>query len=310
MTLAEEVEELAGQAAAHLAAALERLDDKGSAQQAIESLTIAYYRASNTNYAFEPEAASQERSRISAAHGEVVLETVNRLLILHLVSQLNADIITRAVPKSIVPILIPLLGNIVTGSSRAKPGDHSMNNDRYKKDLAICLLRLQPIGAELADVNGGIPRRAYFGPPVTNLPSRCWFLAVKLGGLKPLFNLHLDRRLSRHFNPEGYELGYKRLADLLKSYPDVKGVWSEFAWFLDPALKDISPELAYLKDVPLAGGAILLAGKPTKQHTSDAIRWSPKRRQLFESGDYVPIPHGWLWARDDLLRFVEERVWH
>ncbi len=303
-----DISALAVAAGAALAEELEATDEAAALSGALEALAAAYRSVSRPpSYGFEPAAAAAIRSEAERAAGAAGVERLNRLLLLLLIAEIEEGDRLRRVPASILPQLAEILSDILKNASRTRPGLHVRETERFRKDLGLCLLWMLPTGPELAEVNSGVPRRSLVGPPLGEVPSRLRFVLTRLGGARPLLVLHLDRRLSKHFSPEGYDLGYARLADILRARPDVKGVWSSFAWYLDPALDEVSPELAYLRRTPLSGGALLIPGRPDAQHTADATRWSPQRRRLFDEGRYRPVPHSWLWARKDLIRHVEAR---
>jgi hypothetical protein len=78
------------------------------------------------------------------------------------------------------------------------------------------------------------------------------------------------------------------------------------AWFYDPALREISPRLAYLREVREAHGARNFRFGTGPDVVADALERSPTRRRLHAEGRYVPAAHYLVWLRADLLRWAAE----
>jgi hypothetical protein len=176
-----------------------------------------------------------------------------------------------------------------------------MEVDRFAKDFAVARLKLVCCGPELVDLHGGVPRRSLFHPPRRQVLGRLMFMWFAAGGFYPFLESHLDRRLVREFSPEGYEAFYRRLEGLLAIRPELKGYVGPGAWFLDPAVSAISPELGHLVEVPVAHGARVFPVETSEAAVQDALRMSPARRQAHEAGRYTPRAYMLVWPRKSLL---------
>lgn len=175
--------------------------------------------------------------------------------------------------------------------------------DRWRKNLLILSGGLLPVGAELADPYSGIPRRLLVsGGPRQSIRFAA-AAALQTRGFKPCFELHMHPDRLDDFNPAGWLATYGRLAQLLALNPAHKAVIAA-SWFRDPALREISPRLSYLRDYPEAHGALFFLAGHDRTGQSGALSRSSTRMRLFRSGAYVPKIHMMIWPRQELL------AWH
>ena len=73
------------------------------------------------------------------------------------------------------------------------------------------------------------------------------------------------------------------------------------AWFYDPVVAEISPQMAYVRAFPEACGARFFRGP---LDNSRSALTSPKRRRLFEEGRYRPRRYFMIWPRRELLAWA------
>ncbi len=129
-------------------------------------------------------------------------------------------------------------------------------------------------------------------------------LLFSCGGNYPLYELHYNPHRMRSFNLEGWQTVMRLGAELLKSRPSIKGMFGG-AWFYDPALKDVSPELSYLRKLILdVGGVIFFAGS-NEQDRTNAFAMSKIRKTAFEEGRYNPSNYLAIIPRKTLLKNFE-----
>ena len=119
-------------------------------------------------------------------------------------------------------------------------------------------------------------------------------------GFRPWYESHWDRRLIRSFTPRGYDQCYLRIAELLALNPAIKGMMG-FSWWFDPSLESISPNLTFLRSVPLDNGAQLFRMGTSADATQAALKLCAERRRLYATGDYLPTIYLLAWARKDML---------
>ena len=182
-----------------------------------------------------------------------------------------------------------------------KPDSYfTLENDSFRKDLAILCHRLIPCGAEFATPFSGIARSLLFKAGLRQAAKFSQAIA-RCRGIKPFLELHMHPDFTSGFNPEGWIETYENLADFLVANPSFLGVQST-SWFLDPALAEISPHLSYLRQVPeLCGATILYAGEDDCNH-SGAFLTSQTRRDLYASGHYIPRLFTRIWPRELLIQ--------
>lgn len=172
---------------------------------------------------------------------------------------------------------------------------------RYREMARIVTLRRFPAGQfhwELA----GFPRSW-----VTKTPTVFGLLrhiATKMGGFSPLFELHLnDRRKNKLMLLEKESnFTYYRAARSLEKQPAIKGVMSG-SWFFCKETAEITPRLAWLREVPLSGGAKIFDLGPAPSDSGFLIG-SEERRSLYEQGSYKPQVSCFLWSRADLIAWA------
>jgi hypothetical protein len=102
------------------------------------------------------------------------------------------------------------------------------------------------------------------------------------------------------FTMEKLNTAYLNIAELLKAFPDIRGVFRR-SWFLDPNLKEISPGLRFLWEVPQQNGADLFQTTTTDDDVKNAITMSPLRQKLYEEGTFRPATHAYVWPRKEFL---------
>jgi hypothetical protein len=241
---------------------------------------------------------------VEALHGPLALEAYNRLAMLTLIERSVPG--SRLRPTEVLCALLDgYLARIVADMESPRNRYYRHGNDLFAKDFAVCLGKLMPCGPELIDVCAGIGRRIVLQGGLAQAPTRLWFFLARLGGFKPVFELHFDRRLIGAFNEEGYTALYLRLADLLEANPHVKGITSG-SWWHDPQLARISPELAFVDRHAKESGARVLRVGEDEAATADALRFAPHRSALHKQGLYQPCRYVLVWPRRELLAWAKE----
>ncbi len=133
-------------------------------------------------------------------------------------------------------------------------------------------------------------------------PARAWLAQV---GARPWAELHVDVRNLEDFSAEGFVRCYHRLAALLRTRPDLAGVYGA-SWLYDPQVAQVSPNLAFVRRTAEDGGGRLIRLKADPVQTALAVARSPTRRKLVQSGAYRPVCYGMYWTRDALLEWAEK----
>ena len=131
----------------------------------------------------------------------------------------------------------------------------------------MATLRLYAAAAQLIDCRAGIGRSLVMKGGLLDAPYRLALFA-SIGGFKPFFEIHTHLSYKEEFNEEGWNECYRCCSDLYTLHPKVLGMYGG-SWFYDPALAQISPRLAYLREIPQKGGAIVLFDSVNTQASHD-----------------------------------------
>jgi hypothetical protein len=140
--------------------------------------------------------------------------------------------------------------------------------------------------------------------------SQPWRVAAhvlgQMGGFAPLFELHLnDRRKKRKLLLEKEaNLSYYRAARSMEKQPEMKGLMTS-SWLFCEATAQMTPRLAWLRQNPQSGGALIMELGPADED-SGFLTGSDERRQLYEQGVYRPRDACILWPRKALIRWANE----
>jgi hypothetical protein len=93
--------------------------------------------------------------------------------------------------------------------------------------------------------------------------------------------------------------------EFFRANPEFAGMFGT-GWMSDPAVAEMSPHLAFMRQMMLEGGATIVAIGSTDNETIEhATSTSATRRRPYEEGSWTPSDHRLVWARDDFLRWVE-----
>jgi len=263
--------------------------------------------------------ASPDRLSYSYVHPKVaaVLEAAgerghplsseyHKLLLLELIAHHEARIAASDLPASIKSWYARNYVRIADDAAqdRQSPAFYHFRNDKYLKDLGVCSGRIIPAGAQkLNRYNLPLGALRHAGPGAL---VKAAMRVARMGGRGPVYDMHTDSHdpdLMSEFSPEGWRKFYLNVAELLQVQSDVRGLFG-IGWFFDPQVAEISPRLAYLRDlVHESGGRIFKVGANEGARES-ALATSPTRRKLHEEGRYVPTDYMALWDRRSLMRWA------
>lgn len=186
-----------------------------------------------------------------------------------------------------------------------QPGDgqwQALSDDGFHKDFGLATLRLYAAAAQLVDPRCGLARSIVWRAGVAGLAPAMRMVA-DLRGFGPMLQIHTHTAYLAEFNEEGWNECYRTCAELYQLHPECLGMFGG-SWFYDPALPAISPRLAYLSEIPVAGGAHRVLAETQGDFVQDAIATSPSRRKLFEAGSYHPRSFILAWSRSSQQRWA------
>lgn len=131
--------------------------------------------------------------------------------------------------------------------------------------------------------------------------NRLFAFSPKVFGGSWCYLIHTAGRNIKDFNAENMNLAYKNIVELLKTDQIIWGVFRE-SWFLDPDLKEISPNLSFLWETPLQKGARLYYGGPCNEYDlKRALLLSPIRNKMYHEGKYIPETYFYFWPRQEMI---------
>lgn len=276
--------------------ALPGLLDAMPVAQAIAALDAADpYRG----YGHMPPKFANFVKRAASGAGADTASRYLALLLLTLIERAEERIAALRLPAVFAPEFAASFARILRDLETGRRAP-DLQDDNFLKDLGICRIVLIPCVSHLIYRHGGVPRRLLLRQDMATLARSLLFTAFRTGGLRPFLVNHVHMAMRDNFTPEGRERCYRLVAELLRIWPDSRGLVGA-SWYYDPRVAEISPRLAYLRKVPEAGGALFLkaGGGPGAM---DALHRSPTRQRLHAEGRYDPEVWYMVWARKDILR--------
>ena len=286
---------------------IERIDPNRLKKHPLEAC-IHHLQASpdRLSYSYVPQKVVEVLDAVGE-RGQPLSSEYHKLLLLELIAHHEWRIATSELPASIKSWYARNFKRITEDAAddRQPPDFYHFRNDKYLKDLGVCTGRIIPAGAQKLNRYNlplGALRRAGFG----QLAAAALCVA-RMGGLGPVYDMHTDSHdpeLMSEFSPQGWRQFYQNVAELMQVHGDVRGLFG-IGWFFDPRVAEISPRLAYLRDlVHESGGRIFKVGASEGARES-ALATSPTRRKLHEEGRYEPTDYMALWDRRSLLRWAQ-----
>jgi hypothetical protein len=288
-------------------AALQTLQDKSSGlSQMLTSLPVAQALAAGGSYDAR-EGYGQLRPRLrelcatlTSRYGEQLALHYGLAMLATLIADHEKRWRTSALEAQLEPCFIDSFHRILTAVARGGAQSLRLDTDAFAKELAICLYRLIPAGAQLVDPGAAFPRGLLVRRPTRQTLAATRYLLLNARGFAPFALFHTSLFQRHWFTAAGWEFTFHCLPAVFRSYPRLKGLLA-ISWFCDPALREISPELHFVQDIPRRWGAVFLQVGPEPGADSDALLLSRHRRQLFEAGRYVPEKYAFVVSRHAIL---------
>lgn len=243
---------------------------------------------------------------------------------------------SQNVPKRIIAIYHQWFERVYRDFSVQDDSYYHHEKDTFRKDLAVCRRWAVPVGGawiiELSRVRNKYlmtkvwpysEKKVKTTFIIKQLSKRVMTLLIRLrldNSIMPILMLILERlkiyrlyyvihtvdRYLPRFTKEQLNQAYLNISELLKIHSNICGIYRA-SWFLDPNLKDISPGLGFLWEIPLQNGAKLFRTKTTEEAIKRAIAMSPLRKRLYEKGEYRPIIYAYVWPREEFLQWAQNQ---
>jgi hypothetical protein len=234
---------------------------------------------------------------------DLVLQLRLNQLLLALVETLPDRLLQSGLPGRFAEEYRHCALRITQRIAQARRWNDGVEDDIFRKDLALLCLRMVPCVSHVVCRNSGIPRSTLLLPRNLASGASLRVLLALRGRLRPLIANHVHPEMTDRFDPAGREACYRLVCALLEHWPDSEGLVGA-SWYYDRAVGDISPKLAYLRDVPARHGALFLDAGATDEATANAVSRSERRRARVEDGTYRPRTVMMVWPRRALLEHL------
>lgn len=246
---------------------------------------------------------------ITKRFGKQFLEKYHKLVLLSLIKENHKKVYNEKIPEGVKLIyninFKRILGEIETESYK-RP--YLYSNDKFRKDLAVCSMRLIPVGSRKIHLSV-LSKSFLFKKGISQYIGGLMFIIFELKGLKPLYEMHIDSKdphLLKEFNEKGLKNSYRLIGEFLKKQSHVKGVFGS-AWYYDPIIEHVSPRLAYLRKIPTENGGKLFYLGSDNQAVRDSTLRSKTRRRLYEEGKYIPTRYLIVWSRNKIIDWSKKK---
>ena len=221
-----------------------------------------------------------------------------------MIGEIDSKIATLNLPPSVLAVYPETLGILVGDLLSVADQDYLANSDAIVRELRLTSTPSLPCGSRMVDNCAYLTKSIYRNNGKLNNLKCLWFVYARLGGLSPLYRMHIDPRFLKDFDETGWETSYLLIAELLRRNPNIRGVVGT-TWYYDPQLDTISPWLGKLRRHHQENGAYIRRDGQGEIHTQRAIATSKTRRKLYEDGEYLPTSYTLIWARRDFLRWAD-----
>jgi hypothetical protein len=239
-------------------------------------------------------------SRLAKEVGEDIRVLANKIIVYRLYIRNYPKIETMDLPERVVSYLKEDFARILKPSKESKNTFLTFQHSQFSKYIDTLYFNLLPLGGQ-GVVETGFPRSLMFKQSVPDM-FKFSILLAGLGGNRPFFEMHYNEHRFRQFNPDGWNSVLQIGTELLLRRSGVKGIVGS-AWFFDPQIETVSPELKYIRELVLKiGGHIFFADKSEKDK-KNAFAMSLARKRAYEEGRYEPASYIAIIPRKSLLRY-------
>jgi hypothetical protein len=242
-------------------------------------------------------------NQIGKIYGADSLALYHKLALAHLMKDSLERLPAHSFPKSTINNFFSWYERVMKDFDSLPAGYYDISKFDFKTDIGVCCLKNIPVGGAWFVLSHMISPRSFITFDFRNLQRLVGGIVIRTGGLSPYYVIHTYPRYIMRFNCRQMNLAYIEIGALMKSNPKIKGIFRK-SWLLDPHLQYVSPELCYLREVPVENGAILFKVGATGSDVKDALSLSSNRRKLYNEGKYIPAVYGYIWPRMEFLRWL------
>ena len=271
--------------------------------------------------------------KIKTKYGMAGIALYIKLLLTALIIDSSNRLKERRIPENIISLYNSWFERIYADFS-SQPDfyyDYKKEFWSIRQDLCICSERIIPVGGawfiELRmlprkfmvkqakqwcqdeNVENQHHRQSLLKPLNTILKPlglhkivmRMFAMAPTILGGSWCYVIHTIQRNILDFNHEQMNIAYRNIVELLQLDHSIWGVFRK-SWLLDPALQEISPNLGFLREIPLINGAELFySGSCNALEIRHATMFSSVREQLYQKGLYKPNRYFYFWPRKEVI---------
>jgi hypothetical protein len=177
------------------------------------------------------------------------------------------------------------------------PGFADLARDAFLKELWLVRVVMLPAFAQVWWPHSGLSARDV----LRGGAGAALYVFGRCGGRKPFLEGHTHDPVARaYWNEAGWGEALRLAALALPALPQAKGVFGT-AWFYDPAVKAVSPRIAFAQDLQIGRGACRFRIGSNEAAIANALATSAERRNRHKDGTYVPTDYAIAWSRRDLI---------
>ena len=246
-------------------------------------------------------------TKILHKYNRQTLALYQKLSLLMLMKQSLKTLDIKGPPASIVNLCLDWFERVMADLSTKADDYYHHKSEPFIDDLCCCSLRTIPIGGAWMIETSAVKKKLLMTGGLRQFLDFVVFIVFRAGGFKPFYRIHTLKRYSGGFSAEDRVKCYLRITELLKQYAEIKGVYV-MGWFYDPRLVQVSPSLAFLREVPARNGAKLFRFGTTEHTIRFATAWSPERKKLYEEGKYTPTEYALIWPKKEMLDWAERQL--
>ena len=246
-------------------------------------------------------------SCIVSSYNSAVICRYNKLVLAFLMRNALDLLQYKNFPGEVVELYCKWFTRVLNDFHERSDRYYSVKEPAFCHDVGVCCLRSIPVGGAWVVRKSGIGLRFLLIVGPWQVIKYLSFIIRKTGGFSPFYEIHTVSRYLNLFRAEEMERAYKRIAELMKRDPSIRGVIRE-GWLLDPKIEKISPNLAFLRKVPQENGAMLFPRVTTSNNIRSALSMSSIRRRLYNEGKYQPAAYSYIWPRKALIEWSNRCV--
>jgi hypothetical protein len=172
-----------------------------------------------------------------------------------------------------------------------------LGKDSFLKDLWLARVVMIPAFAQVWWPHSGLAARDV----LRGGPGAALHVFGRCGGRRPFLEGHTHDPVARaYWNEAGWGEALRLAALALPALPQARGVFGT-AWFYDPAVKQVSPRIAFAQDLQVGRGGYRLRIGSNEAAIANALATSAERRNRYKDGSYLPTDYAIVWSRRDLI---------